>query len=198
MILVHRRWIEHERLVYPLMYLPLEMVREESPQTLLPPLLRNRLFWIGVLVALLPVVMIGLRHYYPVVPELKLRNQVTIIMQREKLILRLWINFSMVAFAYLINADLGFSLWFFALVSASRDLLLRLAGVGVGRPGDLLLELAGGFEPGDGRDGLPGRIIAVVGAGLAAPSARWSGRAGGPRSADSAPRCARPRSGWWG
>lgn len=132
MILVHRRWIEHERLVYPLMYLPLEMVREESPQTLLPPLLRNRLFWIGVLVALLPVVMIGLRHYYPVVPELKLRNQVTIIMQREKLILRLWINFSVVAFAYLINADLGFSLWFFALVSAFETPLLRLAGVGVG------------------------------------------------------------------
>lgn len=132
MILVHRRWIEHERLVYPLMYLPLEMVRDESPAALFPPLLRNRVFWIGVLVALVPVIMIGLRHYYPVVPELKLRNQIAIIMQNERMTLRLWTNFSVAAFAYLINADLGFSLWFFALVTAFETPLLRLAGVGVG------------------------------------------------------------------
>ncbi|MGE4535415.1 DUF6785 family protein [Halomonas sp.] len=132
MILVQRRWIEHERLVYPLMYLPIEMVREETSAVLLPALLRNRLFWIGVLAALVPVVAIGLRHYYPVVPPLKLRNQVAIVMHSERLTLRLWTNFSVVAFAYLINADLGFSLWCFALLSAFETPLLRLAGVGVG------------------------------------------------------------------
>ncbi len=132
MILVHRRWIEHERLVYPLMWLPVEMVRGEGPSALLPPLLRNRLFWIGALVAIVPSVMIGLHHYYPAIPDIKLRHSVTIPMQREQLFLRLWTNFSVVAFAYLINADLGFSLWFFALVSAVQTPVLRLMGVGVG------------------------------------------------------------------
>jgi len=132
MILVHRRWIEHERLVYPLMWLPVEMVRGEGPSALLPPLLRNRLFWIGALVAIVPSVMIGLHHYYPAIPDIKLRHNVTIPMQREQLFLRLWTNFSVVAFAYLINADLGFSLWFFALVSAVQTPVLRLMGVGVG------------------------------------------------------------------
>ncbi len=132
MILVHRRWIEHERLVYPLMWLPIEMVSDETPAALLPPLLRNRLVWIGALVAILPSVVIGLRHYHPAVPDLRLRHFVTIPMQRERLTLRLWTNFSVVAFAYLINADLGFSLWLFALLSALQTPLLRLMGVGVG------------------------------------------------------------------
>ncbi|MGD9494977.1 MAG: DUF6785 family protein [Armatimonadota bacterium] len=132
MILVHRQWIEHERLVYPLMYLPIEMVRDDSPAVLLAPLLRNHLFWIGAALAIVPSVLIGLNYYYPILPDLNLRQQVTIPMQRETLILRLWINFSVVAFAYLINADLGFSLWFFALLSAFETPVLRLMGVGVG------------------------------------------------------------------
>ncbi|MGC9317134.1 MAG: DUF6785 family protein [Armatimonadota bacterium] len=132
MILLHRQWIEHERLVYPLMWLPLEMVRDESPSRLLSGLLRNRLFWIGVLLAVVPSVMIGLRHYYPVIPQIRLRNSVTIPMQREQLVLRLWVNFSVVAFAYLINADLGFSLSLFAVLSALQTPVLRLMGVGVG------------------------------------------------------------------
>ncbi len=132
MILVHRQWIEHERLVYPLMYLPVEMVRDDSPRALLTPLLRNRLLWMGALVAIVPSVMIGLHHYYPHIPAIKLRNDVLIPMQQERLLLRLWINFSVVAFAYLINADLGFSLWFFALFSAFETPVMRLMGVGVG------------------------------------------------------------------
>ncbi|MEA3400056.1 MAG: DUF6785 family protein, partial [Armatimonadota bacterium] len=132
MILLHRQWIEHERLVYPLMWLPLEMVRDERPSRLLSGLLRNRLFWIGAVLAVVPSVMIGLRHYYPVIPQIKLRNYVTIPMQRERLVLRLWFNFSVVAFAYLINADLGFSLSLFAVLSALQTPVLRLMGVGVG------------------------------------------------------------------
>lgn len=132
MILLREQWIEHERLVYPLIWLPVQMVDEERPETLLAPLLRNRLFWIGALVAIVPSVMIGLRHYYPFIPNVNLRHSVTIPMQREILILRLWINFSVIAFAYLINADLGFSLSFFALLSAFETPVLRLAGVGVG------------------------------------------------------------------
>ncbi|MGI5817854.1 MAG: DUF6785 family protein [Armatimonadota bacterium] len=132
MILVHRQWIEHERLVYPLMFLPIEMVADERRSTLWPSLLRNRYFWIGAFIAIVPSVMIGLRHYYPVIPHLNLRLDATVPIQFERILLRLWTNFAVVAFAYLINADLGFSLWFFALFSAFQTPVLRLMGVSVG------------------------------------------------------------------
>lgn len=132
MILVHRQWIEHERLVYPLMWLPVEMAGDEGGASLWPSLLRNRLLWIGALVAIVPSVVIGLRHYYPVVPDLKLRFDTILPLQRERVLLRMWTNFMVVAFAYLINADLGLSLWFFALFSALQTPVLRLMGVSVG------------------------------------------------------------------
>lgn len=132
MILVHRQWIEHERLVYPLMWLPIEMADYDLRSALLPKLLHSRLLWIGAAVAIVPAVFIGLRHYYPVVPDLSLRFDTTVPIQRERILLRLWINFAVVAFAYLINADLGFSLWFFAICSAFQTPVLRLMGVSVG------------------------------------------------------------------
>jgi hypothetical protein len=132
MVLVHRQWIEHERLVYPLMWLPVEMVAGEERSSLWPALLRNRLFWIGALIAIIPSVFIGLRHYYPVVPELHLRFETLIPLQRERVLMRLWTNFAVVAFSYLINADLSFSLWFFALVSAFQTPVFRLMGISVG------------------------------------------------------------------
>ena len=132
MILLHRRWSEHERLVYPLMWLPIEMLKDESPNTLVPSLLRNRLFWIGAGAAILLTVAVGLRRYYPAFPPIKLRHNIIVPMQNERLTLRLWTNPSVVAFAYLINADLSFSLWTFAVASAVQTPLFRLMGVGVG------------------------------------------------------------------
>ncbi len=132
MILLRRQWVERERLVYPLMRLPVEMVEGTDGPGLLPPLLRSRLFWIGALIAIIPAVFIGLHYYYPVVPRPNLRQTVVIPLQRERVPLRLWMNFSVVAFAYLINADLGFSLSFFAVFSALQTPLLRLMGIGVG------------------------------------------------------------------
>lgn len=132
MILLHRRWSEHERLVYPLMWLPIEMLRDESPNTLVPALLRNRLFWIGAGFAILLTVAVGVRNYYPAFPPIKLRHNILVPMQSERLTLRLWTNPSVVAFTYLINADLSFSLWTFAIASAVQTPLFRLMGVGVG------------------------------------------------------------------
>ncbi|MFW6438044.1 MAG: DUF6785 family protein [Armatimonadota bacterium] len=132
MILVHRQWIEHERLVYPLMWLPIEMADHETRSALWPKLLRSKLLWIGVAVAVVPSMFIGLRHYYPVVPEVSLRFDTLVPIEQERILLRMWTNFAVVAFAYLINADLGFSLWFFALFSAFQTPVMRLMGVSVG------------------------------------------------------------------
>ena len=132
MILLRRQWVERERLVYPLMRLPVEMVEGTDGPGLLPPLLRSRLFWLGAAIAIVPSAFIGLHYYYPIIPNLNLRQTVVIPLQREQIPLRLWTNFSVVAFAYLINADLGFSLSFFALYSAFQTPLLRLMGVGAG------------------------------------------------------------------
>ncbi|NPV47512.1 MAG: hypothetical protein HPY69_11165 [Armatimonadetes bacterium] len=131
-LLLRRQWIEQERLVYPLMRLPLEMVEGVDGPHLLPDLLRSKLMWLGFLLALVPTSIIALHHYIPSVPFIQLRNSLTIPVQREQIIFYLWLNPSVIAFNYLINTDLAFSLWFFAIVTSIQTPLWRLWGIGAG------------------------------------------------------------------
>ena len=48
-VIMRKQWIEHERLVFPLLAPVLDMT--EGPRTGLPGFLRNRLFWLGFGVA---------------------------------------------------------------------------------------------------------------------------------------------------
>ena len=52
MVILRRQWMEHERLVYPLAQLPMEMAAP-SGQGALSPLFKNRLLWLGFGIAFL-------------------------------------------------------------------------------------------------------------------------------------------------
>jgi len=129
-LLLRRQWVDRERLIYPLMRLPLELA--DAPGGGLPGILRSPLLWIGVAIALVPTVLNGLHFYFPTVPAITLRRDIAIPLQRESFLLRLWLNFAVVGFAYVVSADLGFTLWFFALLMGLQTPLMRLAGVGLG------------------------------------------------------------------
>jgi len=131
-LLLRRQWVENERLVFPLMRLPLELVDGVGEATIWPRLLKSPLTWLGFALALAPTSLIGLNHYFPTIPFLKMRNFVGIPIQRETIGLNLWLNPSVVAFNYLLNSDLAFSLWFFAITSAIQAPLWRLWGWGLG------------------------------------------------------------------
>ena len=131
MLLLRRQWVDQERLIYPLMRLPVELSQAGSGGAL-PPILRDPALWIGAGLALAPTVINGLHFYVPGVPLIKLRHNLFIPMQRETLLLRLWINYLVIGCSYVVSADLGFTLWFFALISALQTPLMRLAGVSLG------------------------------------------------------------------
>ncbi len=131
MLLLRRQWVDRERLIYPLMRLPLALADTEKPGTL-PSILREPMLWVGVSLVLIPTIVNGLHFYIPSVPFIKLRHSFAIPIQRETLMLYLWTNFAVVGFSYVVSADLGFTLWFFALVAALQTPLMRLAGVSLG------------------------------------------------------------------
>ncbi len=130
MLLLRRQWVDRERLIYPLMRLPLELADNRGGG--LPAILRNPLLWIGVGIALAPTVLNGLHFYLPGVPQIRMNRDIVIPMQRESFLLRLWLNPAVAGFSYVVSADLGFTLWFFALVAGLQTPLMRLAGVGLG------------------------------------------------------------------
>ncbi len=63
--LFRRPWVEQERLSFPLVQLPLEMIREGVSGTLL----HNRLLWAGFALPAAVFTLNGLHQFYPSLPE---------------------------------------------------------------------------------------------------------------------------------
>ena len=129
LVIFRRQWVEHERLAYPMVQLPLAMVADGEEGRLLRPFFKNRLMWAGLLIPLLFNSLNALHHYDPMYPAFKIDQRMSIF--DESVMLRLNINFLILGFTYLINSTLTLSIWFFYLVHLVQERVLTLMGTGV-------------------------------------------------------------------
>lgn len=124
--LVKRQWIEQEKLSFPLIQIPLEMSRE--PQSgLMNQFFRSPLLWIGIGVAVLIRVMVGMHSYWTWVPAIPMRWELTATPEMMP-----WsalgfghveLFLSVIGVMFILPTEVSFSLWAFFL--AFR--LIRLA-----------------------------------------------------------------------
>jgi len=105
MVLVRRQWMERERLIYPLVQTPLEMVKEDPKGGIVNPFFRNPLMWAGFALPVIVSTINAFHNYYSFVPGLQIVSNVPIFRRTVSLIFRL--SFPMVGFSYLINLDEG-------------------------------------------------------------------------------------------
>jgi len=129
--LLRRRWMEREKLTYPIVHLPLEMTAERRP------IFRNRLMWIGFAVAALIDSLNGLHEFWPFFPEIKVR-----VVQYDAYMSGLFTAYPWSALAgtrisfypfaigigLLLPTDLAFSCWFFYLFWRAQYLVSALIG----------------------------------------------------------------------
>jgi len=108
--LIRKQWVEKERLTFPLVELPLEMVRTE-PDT--SPFFRNRAVWIGAAIAFAVHGVNGLNTYFPDFPAVTLRTDMSFGDSAWPLNDRLFFHFSVMGFGYLLTSDVSFSIWVF-------------------------------------------------------------------------------------
>ena len=64
MVIVRRRWAEHERLIYPIMQLPMAMIQKDDRGSLLNPFFKNPVMWIGWSVPMIVGAVIGTHAYF--------------------------------------------------------------------------------------------------------------------------------------
>lgn len=69
MTIFRRQWIERERLLFPLVAVPLEVMEEAPRRRLLNDFLRNPFMWIGLALGFAPHLYTGLPGYYPGLPQ---------------------------------------------------------------------------------------------------------------------------------
>lgn len=122
MVILRRQWVEHERLIYPMLQVPLEMVQtggsggRRGDRLGGKPFLRNPIMWAGFAIPALVTSLNALHAYYNFVPAVQQLMTIPVFRNAFSLIVRL--SFPMVGFSFLINLDIAFSLWFFNLASS--------------------------------------------------------------------------------
>ena len=114
MAMLAHRWENQERLLYPLVQVPVETVEREPG--LGSKLIHSRMMWIAFIGSCLLYSIKGFHGYWPALPDIDLQSTTRTVMGGP------WAAFNsipthfypeMVGVAYLLTAEVGFSLWFF-------------------------------------------------------------------------------------
>ncbi len=125
--ILRRQWVDNEKLSFPLVQLPLEMLGQGDSRE--APLFRNRLTWLGFALPACVFLFNGLHAWYPAVPEIPLRLDVSSLLQTPPwngiFYTTLAFSFAIVGFMFLLPSDLVFSLWFFFVLSRAQDVIVR-------------------------------------------------------------------------
>ncbi len=129
--LVRRQWMDHEKLVYPIVQLPVAMVQPDAWLKLY----RKPAFIYGFILPCIIALMNGLNELYPQIPQfsryIKLHNM------RQYITGRPWdamnpFSISMYPFAiglaYFLPLDLSFSCWFFFVLRLAEQVLGAVFG----------------------------------------------------------------------
>ena len=125
MVILRRQWVEHERLIFPIVQVPLEMTQGGRHGT--RPFLRNPIMWAGFALPAIVSSLNALHAYYNFIPAVQQLTTIPVFDNAVALIVRL--SFPMVGFSFLINLDIAFSLWFFNLVAAALHAGMGAVGI---------------------------------------------------------------------
>ncbi len=118
MVILRKQWSDNEKLVYPLVAVPLEMAQDAKSENYLPGFMRGKLFWIPAAVAMSLFVWNTVSWSYPLVPEIKIFPHAGSF-QFTRYSPRVYLeplNLFTIGFAYFANTQVLFSIWFFFLL----------------------------------------------------------------------------------
>ena len=127
MVIVRKQWVENEKLVYPLVQLPLEMMADDAKGSLIKPFFRNWVMWIGFAIPFAIGCINALHNYYEFLPQIVLYGQTYLF--RTTTYLRIDLNLALLGFAFLINRDVALGFWLFFLLSTLQRGAFNVFGI---------------------------------------------------------------------
>ena len=122
-VIVRRQWVDNEKLAFPLVQLPLEMVRGESSDG--TSFLRNRMTWIGFLLPTLLFGFNGLHQWYPSIPDVATDIDLNSFLHDRPwngvTFFHIYLSLAAVGFFFLLPTDVIFCFWFFFLFTKVEE-----------------------------------------------------------------------------
>jgi len=137
--IVRRRWVEEERLTFPLAYLPIEMTQVGGTA----PFWKSRAMWAGFLIAGLLESVNYLSYLFPSLPSLPIKpvgpNQLDLLLTSRPWnaagMLRLAFYPFAIGIGYVLSLEVSFSCWFLYLCVKIANVVCSAAGLSEGGVG---------------------------------------------------------------
>jgi len=132
MVILRKQWIENERLIYPLVQVPLAMAETGSARGGLSPLFKNPVMWVGFAIPATWGTMHGLYNYFPdlfVLAQDVDMVHLIVPLFRGTSELQFKFRFNILGFFYFLKTEIAFSLWFFNLFANALRGVFGVLGV---------------------------------------------------------------------
>ncbi len=123
--IIRKQFTEHERLTYPITWLPLEIGRDTSA------FLKNKLMWVGFGIAAGVSLLNGLNVFYPVFPSIPVGwTRIDFPDKPWSYMGGTLVSFQLffIGLSYFMPLDLAFSAWFFYLLQKMIRMLTGMMG----------------------------------------------------------------------
>ena len=121
--ILRKQWSDNERLSFPLVQLPVEMMREQPGRSFFS----NRLTWIGFALPTLLFAINGLHNINPALPALNVDIAINSFFGQRPWsdisFFHAYVSLGSVGFFYLLPGELLLSFWFFHVVSKVQDVV---------------------------------------------------------------------------
>ena len=134
--LLRKQWVDHERLPFPLAQVPLDIMSDPGGRSNLPAMLRKRAFWAGAAVPLFIVLFNIISYFEPQFPQIPLMRGVNLRFGGGFPDYQMRLNFYVLGFAYLVNTNVLFSVWFWNILVSFESGFANRIGFTLGERGD--------------------------------------------------------------
>jgi hypothetical protein len=124
-VLIRRQWMDHERLLYPLVQVPMALIQQD--ERAIPPFFKSALLWTGFSLGLIVGSLKGLHHYHSAVPQIAMTTSLSIF--RDAISLPIMLSFAVVGLAYFISLDIALGIWFFSMLATLEKGLFSIVGI---------------------------------------------------------------------
>lgn len=122
--ILRRQWADNEHLSFPLVQLPVEMMREERGR----PFFRNPFTWVGAALPTLIFAINGLHNINPAIPaftvDININGYFPERPWSDITFFHAYVSLGAVGFFYLLPTELLLSFWFFHVLAKAQDVIV--------------------------------------------------------------------------
>lgn len=127
MVVLRKQWMDREKLVYPLVQVPMEMIQKGEDGVIGKSFFTNKIMWLGFAFSFILLSIDGLHSYFPSFPQIT--RSFALPLFRDSVSLNFWFSPPWLGFFYFVNLDITASIWVFYVITTIQRGIFNTIGL---------------------------------------------------------------------